>query len=110
VHKDIDRLMSLWSKDGFVVDAKHTPDNPADDLTWKGEFAVRDRYITLVFPGNATLVEPVILDVQISGDHAVLTSTTHINGEVSPAGDRWTFVRTSQGWLIESLTYNLEAQ
>ena len=108
VRKDIDSLMSLWAQDGYVADAAHTPDNPADDLTWKGWYAVRDRYITLVFAGNAAVVEPEIVALQIAGDHAVVTATTHINSEVSPAGDRWTFVRTPAGWRIQSLTYNLE--
>ena len=37
-------------------------------------------------------------------------ATTQIGGEVSPAGDRWTVVRQGSCWLVENLTYNLEAQ
>ena len=63
VNKDIDRLMSLWAEDCFVADAKHTPDDVADDLTWKGVYAVRDRYITLVFTGNPSMVAPADLSI-----------------------------------------------
>ncbi|MGC8826941.1 MAG: hypothetical protein ACP5TV_08055 [Anaerolineae bacterium] len=108
VDKDIDLLMSLWVEDGRVVDARHTPDDPSDDLVWQGYYAIRDRYITLVFPGNPSQAAPADLQIALSGDRAVVTSTTQIGAEVSPAGDRWTLVRTPAGWRIESLTYNLE--
>lgn len=108
VNKDLDRLMDLWLSDGYVADANHTPDYAGDDLTWKGSYAVRDRYITLVFPGNPSSVAPSDLTIVIEGDRAMVTATTRIGDEVSPAGDRWTFVRTPDGWRIESLTYNLE--
>ena len=110
VNKDIDRLMSLWAEDCFVADAKHTPDDVADDLTWKGVYAVRDRYITLVFTGNPSMVAPADLSIEIAGDRATVTATTQIGDEVSPAGDLWTFVRTEDGWRIESLSYNLEPE
>ncbi len=108
VVKDIDLLMSLWVEDGKVVDARHTPDDSSDDLIWQGYYAIRDRYITLVFTGNPASAAPADLHIEISGDRAVVTSTTQIGAEISPAGDRWTLVRTSAGWRIESLTYNLE--
>jgi hypothetical protein len=110
VTKQIDQLMSLWAPDGYVADARHTPDNTDDDLTWKGQFAVRDRYITLVFPGDPQFAQPEILSIELAGDRAVATSTTRIGKEVSPAGDRWTFRKLPAGWRIESLTYNLEAK
>lgn len=110
VRQDIDALMTLWLEEGVVVDARHTPEDASDDLTWRGWYAIRDRYITLVFPGNPSTAAPADLDIHIEGDRAVVTSTTQIGEEVSPAGDRWTFVRTPEGWRIESLTYNLEAQ
>jgi hypothetical protein len=106
--KNIDQTMAYWLSDGFVADARHTPDKQDDDLVWKGQYAIRDRYITLVFPGNAQFVQPEILAVQIDGETAVITSTTHIGSEVSIAGDRWTFRKLPEGWRIESLTYNLE--
>jgi len=108
VAKDIDQLMLYWLPDGLVVDARHTPDSKDDDLLWKGQYAIRDRYITLVFPGNPQFAQPEILAVQIDGDWATITSTTHIGSEVSAAGDRWTFRKLPEGWRIESLTYNLE--
>jgi hypothetical protein len=108
VDKDIDLLMSLWVEDGRVVDARHTPDDTSDDLVWEGYYAIRDRYITLVFPGNPSQAAPADLQIALSGDRAVVTATTRIGEEVSPAGDRWTLVRTPAGWRIESLTYNLE--
>jgi hypothetical protein len=108
VDKDIDLLMSLWVENGRVVDARHTPDDASDDLVWEGYYAIRDRYITLVFPGNPAQAAPADLQIALSGDRAVVTATTRIGEEVSPAGDRWTLVRTPAGWRIESLTYNLE--
>lgn len=108
VTKDIDLLMSLWVEDGRVVDARHTPDDPSDDLVWQGYYAVRDRYITLVFPGNPSQAAPADLHIELLDGRAIVTATTQIGAEVSPAGDRWTLVRTPAGWRIESLTYNLE--
>jgi hypothetical protein len=110
VNKDIDRLMGLWAEEGFVADANHTPADGTDDLTWKGSYAVRDRYITAVFPGNPSTAAPTDLTIEINADRATVTATTRIGDEVSPAGDRWTFLRTPDGWRIESLTYNLEAE
>ena len=110
VNKDIDQLMALWLPDGYVADARHTPDNATDDLVWKGQYAVRDRYITVVFPGNPQFAQPEILSITIDGERATATSTTRIEKEVSPAGDRWTFRKLPDGWKIESLTYNLETK
>jgi len=110
VSQQIDPLMSLWVEDAVVTDARHTPADAADDLVWKGRYAVRDRYVTLVFPGNPQSARPEIVSMEIEGDRAVVTSTTRIESEVSPAGDRWTFRRLPAGWRIESLTYNLEAK
>ncbi len=110
VSKEIDQLMALWVEDAVVTDTRHTPAEAADDLIWKGQYAVRDRYITLVFPGNPQSARPEILSLEIEGERAVITSTTRINSEISPAGDRWTFRRLPAGWRIESLTYNLEAK
>ena len=108
VAQDIDRLVELWAADGVVVDAKHTPADPADDARWEGIDAIRDRYVTLVFPGAASAVAHPIVAMTIVGDTATVTTTTHIGDEVAPAGDRWTFVRRAGRWWIASLTYNLE--
>ncbi len=108
VAQDIDRLVDLWAADGVVVDAKHTPADPADDARWEGIDAIRDRYVTLVFPGAASTVAHPIVAMAIVGDTAIVTTTTHIGSEVAPAGDRWTFVRRAGRWWIASLTYNLE--
>lgn len=108
VAQDIDRLLDLWAADGVVIDAKHTPTDPTDDARWEGIDAIRDRYVTLVFPGAASAVAHPIVAMTIVGDTATVTTTTHIGSEVAPAGDRWTFVRRARRWWIASLTYNLE--
>lgn len=108
VAQDIDRLVELWAPDGVVVDAKHTPADPADDARWEGIDAIRDRYVTLVFPGAAITASHPIVTMVVVGDTATVTTTTRIGSEVAPAGDRWTFVRRAGRWWIASLTYNLE--
>ncbi|MGQ9586577.1 MAG: YybH family protein [Anaerolineae bacterium] len=108
VEQDIETLMALWAEDGVITDAAHTPDDPADDLVWRGRDAIRDRYVHLVFPGGAMEAGPEDLRVEMEGDRATAWATTHIGEEVSPEGDRWTFVRRRGRWLIASLTYNLE--
>lgn len=108
VQQDIDRLAELWAEDATVTDAKHTPSDASDDAVWRGIDAILDRYVVVVFPGNPQFAEPNDVQVQISGDQASATSTTRIGAEISPAGDRWTFVRRDHHWLIQSLTYNLE--
>lgn len=107
---DIERLMDIWADDGAVVDARHTPDDPSDDLTWRGRDAIYQRYVTVVFPGNPLTAGAIDAQVTISGDSAQALATTRIGSEVAPGGDRWTFARRGGRWLITSLTYNLEAK
>lgn len=110
VAQEIDALMALWQADGYVADAKHTPDQPDDDQFWHGVDAIRHRYVRIVFPGAPTAVTPSDLQVQITDHRAVVTATTRIGAEIAPAGDRWRLVRQDGCWLLESLTYNLEPQ
>jgi ketosteroid isomerase-like protein len=108
VAQDIDLLMQIWADDGVVADARHTPQDPKDDARWEGKDAIRERYVTLVFPAGPQTVAHPTVNVAITGDTAVLTTTTQIGTEVAPSGDRWTLARTADGWKIKSLTYNLE--
>ena len=108
VSQDIAGLMDLWAEDAWIADAKHTPDDPADDARWQGRDAIRERYVVLVFPGNPQEAGATEMSISIEGDHATATATTRIGAEVSEGGDRWTFVRRDGRWWIESLTYNLE--
>ncbi len=110
VNKDMDLLAAIWAEDAVVIDAKHTPDAPADDARWQGLDAVLDRYVTLVFPGNPTVAAPADVQIIIDGDRAEAVSTTRINDELSPGGDKWTFVKRDGRWFIQSLTYNLEPE
>ncbi len=110
MEQDIDRLMEIWAEDGEVIDARHTPDQPEDDARWKGKDAIRERYVVGVFPGAPATVAHPIVDLVISGDTAVVTTTTQIGSETAEAGDRWTFARREGRWVITSLTYNLEPQ
>lgn len=108
VQQDIDRLMDIWAEDGIVVDARHTPQDASDDLTWRGRDAIYQRYVTVVFPGNPQVAGAVAPQIIIDSDSAEAISTTHIGSEIAPAGDRWTFVRREGRWHIATLTYNLE--
>jgi ketosteroid isomerase-like protein len=110
LEQDIDRLMEIWAEDGVIVDARHTPDDTDDDLTWRGKDAIRQRYVTLVFPGNPAVAGPKDAQVTVKGDTAEVSSTTQIGTEVAPGGDQWTFARRDGVWLITSLTYNLETR
>ncbi len=108
VAQDIDALMALWLAEGVVADAKHTPDNTQDDARWRGHAAIRERYQVLVFPGAPSVAGAVEVQITLDGDKATAVSTTRIGDEVSPGGDRWTFVKRDGRWYIESLMYNLE--
>lgn len=110
VSQQIDALMALWADGSFVADAKHTPDNTADDQFWHDKDAIRHRYVRIVFPGAPKQATPANLQISLAGDHAEVRATTHIGSETSPGGDRWTMVKQNGCWLIESLTYNLEPQ
>ena len=110
VQQDIERLMEIWAEDGVVIDARHTPDDPSDDLTWRGRDAIRQRYVTLVFPGNPEVAGATDVQLTIEGDTAEALATTRIGAEVAPGGDRWTFAKRGGRWLITSLTYNLEPE
>jgi ketosteroid isomerase-like protein len=108
VRQDIAALMDLWAGDAVIVDAKHTPNESADDATWRGKDAIRSRYVVLVFPGNPQAAGAQDVQVQITGDTATASSTTVIGSEVAQGGDRWTFVKRDGRWWIHGLTYNLE--
>ena len=108
VAQDITLLMALWVDDGFVADAKYTPDEYTDDQRWIGSDAIRHRYVRAVFPGAPTSVQPADLDIAIEDANAVVRATTRIGDEVAPSGDRWELVKTDGCWYLQSLTYNLE--
>lgn len=108
VAQEIDALMALWSEEGYVADAKHTPERTDDDQFWRGVDAIRHRYVRTVFPGAPTAVAPSDLEIAIEEDRAIVTATTRIGDEVATAGDRWVLVKQGGCWVIESLTYNLE--
>lgn len=108
VEQEIDALMNLWGEDATIINAKNTPAIPDDDQAWLGKDAIRHRYVRTVFPGAPTQADPKDLQIQILRDQAIVTATTHIGAEVSPAGDRWVLVRQNGCWLLENLTYNLE--
>lgn len=110
VSQDIAGLMDLWAVDATIVDARHTPELTDDDARWRGKDAIRERYVILVFPGNPQAAEAKDVRITFHGDRATATSTTAIGSELSPAGDRWTFVKRDGRWWIEGLTYNLEPQ
>lgn len=109
VTQDITGLMQLWQEGAYIANAKNTPDNQADDQFWLDKDAIRHRYVRTVFPGAPTSASPKDLKFTIDGPNAVVTATTSIGSEISPAGDRWVLVKVNGCWLIQSLTYNLES-
>ncbi len=108
VEQKIDDLMALWSAGAEIVNAKNTPNDTSDDQNWLDKDAIRHRYVRTVFPGAPSQVTPKDLQIEIVSDRAVVTATTQIGAEVSPAGDRWILVKRDTCWEIQSLTYNLE--
>ncbi|MCX6045770.1 MAG: nuclear transport factor 2 family protein [Chloroflexi bacterium] len=109
VKQDINQLMALWADGAFVADANNTPTNRDDDEFWRNKDAIRHRYVRIVFPGAPSAATPADLTIQTMDDRAVVTATTQIGSEISPAGDRWELVKTDNCWLLKSLTFNLEA-
>jgi hypothetical protein len=109
VKQDIDQLMALWADGAFVSDANNTSTNRDDDEFWRNKDAIRHRYVRIVFPGAPSVATPADLTIQTVDDHAVVTATTQIGSEISPAGDRWELVKADNCWLIKSLTFNLES-
>ena len=109
VKQDITALMQLWGAGSFIANAKNTPANEDDDQFWLDKDAIRHRYVRTVFPGAPTTANPKDLIIAIAGAKAVVTATTNIGTELSPAGDRWALVKENSCWLIHSLTYNLES-
>jgi hypothetical protein len=107
--QDIDALAALWLPSGSAVDAAHSPDDASDDRAWLGWEAVRNRYVTEVFPYVA---EPVLLPraravvpvVRVSNDEAEVL-VPGVDGKTTQ--DRWRLRRVDGQWRILSLTYNL---
>ncbi len=108
VQQDSEALLRLWAPDGRVVDAKHTPADPADDQTWQGTDAIRHRYLRRVFPGNPSAAQPADLVIVLNGDRATLTGTTRIGNEVSPNGDYWQVAKIDGCWVIKELVFDRE--
>lgn len=109
VSQNISALMSLWSDESQIVDAKNTADDTSDDQVWNGKDAIRNRYVRVVFPGAPDAVQPSDLQIELLEGSAIVTATTQIGNEISPRGDRWQLIQHDGCWLLESLTYNLEA-
>lgn len=109
VAQDIDSLMKLWAPGSKIHDAKNTPTSTIDDQTWDDKDAIRHRYVRIVFPGAPSSVQPSNLQITIEDTTAIVTSTTQIDSEISPAGDRWVLSKQDGCWRIQSLTYNLES-
>jgi len=108
VSQEIGLLMRLWAEDAAITDAQHTPGDAADDRTWKGQDAIRYRYVRDVFPSAPGAAQPRELQTQVIGNRAVVTGTTGIGAEVSPSGDSWELRKVGDCWVIQSLTYNRE--
>lgn len=108
VQQKIDALMALWSEGAKIVNAKNTPDTVDDDQAWLDKDAIRHRYVRTVFPGAPAQASPKDLQIQLIDNRAIVTATTQIGTEVSPAGDRWELIKRTNCWEIQSLTYNLE--
>jgi len=108
VKQEIIPLMGLWHDGAFVANAKNTPADQTDDQFWLDKDAIRHRYVRTVFPGAPANATPKDLTIVITGSTAVVTATTSIGNELSPAGDRWELVKQNGCWLLQSLTYNLE--
>lgn len=108
VKQEITALMGLWQEGAYIANAKNTPADAADDQFWLDKDAIRHRYVRTVFPGAPASATPKDLTITITGTTAVVTATTSIGTELSPAGDRWELVKQHDCWLLQSLTYNLE--
>lgn len=110
VSQDIDRLMEIWAEDGVVTDANHTSDNPSDDRVWSGIVAIRERYVNEIFPSAPGSAGHPDVELTIEGGSAIAISTSTIGIDHAPGGDQWTFALRDGGWVITSLTFNLEAR
>ena len=114
VRQEIEPLMQLWVTGSRVVNAKNTPNDPSDDQFWLDKDAIRHRYVRIVFPGAPATITPADLSITITemvtSTSAVVTATTQIGNEISPAGDRWLLVQQNGCWLIQSLIFNLETK
>lgn len=110
VQQDIEALMALWGEGAKITNAKNTPADGDDDQAWLDKDAIRHRYVRTVFTGAPAKADPKDLQIQLVDDHAIITATTQIGAEISPAGDRWTLRKHNGCWEIQSLIYNLETK
>ncbi|MGB8648340.1 MAG: hypothetical protein WCF84_24100 [Anaerolineae bacterium] len=112
VQQDIDRLQGIWAADGVVIDANHTPDNTADDVTWKNWDSIRDRYVNVVFPSSPTFCEHPGTTVTVAADKTTATAITGVSiGQTKCDNcNNWVFKKTGNSWKITTLTYNLNPQ
>jgi len=109
IHDDSSGLLEIWTADGLIRDANHTPNDPTDDYTWAGHDAILSRYLTIVFPLYISQLERAEVQLTIGAVTATASATTLIEGEISPGGEVWTFSRIDGAWRIAGIVFNLEA-
>lgn len=107
IQQDIDRLQGIWASDGIMTDASHTPNNPSDDVSWKGWLAIRNRYVDIFLFFSPTFVESPNVRITVMGDTATAISDSKIGITNLTDNVRWTFRKIEGRWKISSLTFGL---
>lgn len=111
---DVESAVQLWDRNGVLRDENYTPSDTADDKTWTGLDAIRERYrhefrarryLKLAHTDASILVEgdraAVVNDLQ-----AEILTLEGIQRVFLSKGDRWTFRKGSEGWKIAELVVN----
>lgn len=105
VARDLPFLKSLYAPDAVIIDRHGTPDDPADDTTWRGWANIERRYLAF-FSQGPSAISLVDLSIQVDDDQA---RGTHqgvvLDGTLYPDQGVYTLEKIDGQWLITRLEY-----
>jgi len=111
---DAESAARLWAPDGVLRDANYTLADTADDKTWAGLDAIRERYrdefrrrryLKLAHTDASIVIEGSRASV-VNDLRAEILTLGGIQRVYLSQGDRWTFRKGRDGWKIVELVVN----
>jgi ketosteroid isomerase-like protein len=117
---DIDTALALWAPGAVIIDENFTPGQPGDDRVWRGQDAVRERYVGEFRERSYISLRHLNLDIRVDGDRAVIMNDLDASIRHGPTGrlekvklprsDRWELRESGGRWEIVKLEVNRTPQ
>lgn len=105
VARDLPFLKSLYAPNAVVIDRHGTPDDSADDSTWRGWANIERRYLAF-FSQGPSAISLVDLSIQVDGAQARgIHQGVVLDGTLYPDQGVYTLEKIDGRWLITQLEY-----